>query len=55
MSGTSAKPPAPATPEQKPGERVLPARTGATKQQPETVKKPGLGGAPSPVGENDLA
>ncbi len=36
----------------KPGERKPPAHV---KLKPETKKDAGAGGAPSPVGENDLA
>lgn len=41
----------------KPGERVPPAavRVSSLKAAPEAEKKPGVGGVPSPVGDNDLA
>lgn len=44
--------PQPAPDPRKPGERKPPAEV---KTQPETKKEAGAGGAPSPVGENDLA
>ncbi|MEW6124388.1 MAG: hypothetical protein AB1698_17365 [Pseudomonadota bacterium] len=48
-------PPAPAA--EKPGERTPPAEAMGARQkaQPERKKPAGIGGAPSPVGENDLA
>lgn len=39
----------------KPGERKPPPRVPAVKAEPERKKPGGIGGAPSPVGENDLA
>lgn len=38
----------------KPGERVPPGQE-TLRTQPEADKAPGVGGGPSPVGENDLA
>ncbi|MBA4788130.1 MAG: hypothetical protein H2042_00375 [Rhizobiales bacterium] len=42
---------------EKPGERTPPveAMGARMKAQPERKKPAGIGGAPSPVGENDLA
>lgn len=41
----------------KPGERVPPAklRAASVKAAPEAEKTSGIGGLPSPVGDNDLA
>lgn len=39
----------------KPGERKPPQPIPAVKAEPEHRKPGGVGGAPSPVGENDLA
>lgn len=37
------------------GERTPPASISPIKAEPEKKKPAGVGGAPSPVGENDLA
>lgn len=40
--------------EGKPGERI-PPETARVRSLPEAEKAPGVGGVPSPVGDNDLA
>lgn len=47
--------PTPSSASRKPGERTPPAQVAPITSKPESNKKPGAGGAPSPVGENDLA